>query len=741
MDSLLRESTLRYDGDTPSSSAFGDATNAGNPHDPVTLVIAMHNAIEHCEQRCLTSTALWLSELLLAASPALLKEAIYPLVPLEVLEGQSKTLAFFGKALFSNREFTRCYDSLKGAIPSSGSTAAASLAATGPRQHTTGRSVSSIRPCEWADEGSESQQQHEHSFLSGTPRHQLSFPQRGNTTTNQWRGPSRTAEDFAAPGGCSPVMSGPMPPPPPLRPSGHGIAPSSEPAFKSPLLCFLSLYALFMEGQQAKAVAPNSSRSIANANLRTLKLLLSSSLEYYGNDAYMLWLHGVVLRELGMKQEAAQQLLLAVRHNPYLWCAWQDLSTLMTRETQLADITVVLRGLLRPDTLLMYRMFAASVRSDLGLYHASGNDWESLLQSFPTSSFIKTNMGNVFYTRKDFEKARSVFEDVRHHDPYRLEGLDEYSNVLFVRGDRVALSVLAQQVFAIDPYRAESNCVVGNYYAIIGRHEKSLLYFRRAVNIDPKYLSAWTLMGHAYLEIKNTSAAVEAYRAAVEIDQRDYRAWYGLGQIYELLQMHHHALYYYWHTTTLRPTDPRMWTAVANCLEHDHRPNEAVVCLERAEAHEPSTGEYYSSLVRRIAEHHLNTNNRDRAIVYLEKLTNCDRRKREDLLFALPHLLDSHMQTIYMDLEIPSRSPSFDPNLQAGFARMGSNPQPPRASVENRRKNAAEKLDWCEHYVVALVEALPVGDTAQEAKLQQYVAQVQSDILFVRSFLSTQPTS
>jgi anaphase-promoting complex subunit 8 len=172
----------------------------------------------------------------------------------------------------------------------------------------------------------------------------------------------------------------------------------------------------------------------------------------------------------------------------------------------------------------------------------------------------------TFYGKRDFEKARQVFERIQQLNPYRLENLDTFSNILYVMECKAELSHLAHQCVKVDKFRSETCCIVGNYYSLKGQHEKSIIQFQRALKVNFRCLSAWTLMGHEYVEMHKTSAAVHCYRKAIEMNSADYRAWYGLGQTYEMLHLHQYALYYFRKAASLRPADARMWNAVGTCL-------------------------------------------------------------------------------------------------------------------------------------------------------------------------------
>ena len=52
------------------------------------------------------------------------------------------------------------------------------------------------------------------------------------------------------------------------------------------------------------------------------------------------------------------------------------------------------------------------------------------------------------------------------------QGMDMYSNILYVKEQFAALSHLAHRVAAADKYRPETCCIIGNYYSLKGQHEK-----------------------------------------------------------------------------------------------------------------------------------------------------------------------------------------------------------------------------------------------------------------------------
>ncbi|CAD2219224.1 anaphase-promoting complex subunit 8 [Angomonas deanei] len=499
-----------------------------------------------------------------------------------------------------------------------------------------------------------------------------------------------------------------------------------------------------VEGHKRQRESDHDPSTAEEANPTSVSSNVSNVLVH--KDPYLCWLLGVVLRDLGLKQEAASYLIAAVRRNPLLWCAWEDLATLVTRETQLREMEELLlqeqgeeeqegppRESVHQKFTFMIKLFLSQLRMSLGvvpevtpeaaaellrLYQVQDNDspnpkanhshdtmWEVLLTLFPRSNYILSQLaGYHYHHRKDLPLAEQLYAALHRRDPHYLECTPDYSNVLFMLSKQVELGDLAQRVYQVDPFRAESNFVVGNYYVFLGQHERSVLHFRRATVIQPTFVAAWTLLGHAYVETKNSAAAVEAYKTVVDIDPRDYRGWYNLGQIYELLQAYPHALYYYWHTTSLRPSDPRMWAAVANCLEQDGRHAESVACLERAELFDSPSSEVYAAITRRIATYYIDRRHFSRACVYLHKLIKSRSAGEDDLYFALPFLVQHYLLQGHRLAELPARSPSYDPMREVEDGQNNNNNDNSLGKGDPRLTQALEHIHTAQRYLETLSE-------------------------------------
>lgn len=74
---------------------------------------------------------------------------------------------------------------------------------------------------------------------------------------------------------------------------------------------------------------------------------------------------------------------------------------------------------------------------------------------------------------QDYYQAEIQFEAILKLDPYRIDDIDIFSNILYVTENRLRLSRLAHEFLALDKDRPEVCCLVGSW--IFGAEARSML--------------------------------------------------------------------------------------------------------------------------------------------------------------------------------------------------------------------------------------------------------------------------
>lgn len=291
----------------------------------------------------------------------------------------------------------------------------------------------------------------------------------------------------------------------------------------------------------------------------------------------------LISREKNETTQAVQLLTHVLSTFPLFWSAWIELARILADWEPGEAFAAV--GRIRPHWIKNFfvaSLLQESTRTQRNYEVYCYDVCFALLAFFQESSFVLTLLALLFQNLSDYENAYNFFAAVRSLDPCRMEHMDIFSNILYVRELDNELGQLAIAAFDTDKYIPETCCVLGNYYARVCEHEKAIRHFKRAIMLDPRFLEVYTLLGHEYLELKNLMSSIEAYNSAVQINPKDYRAWYGLGQAYELQGYPNFAIYYFLQALAANPRDPRMWNAVASCYNKNGRVAEATKCFEKA---------------------------------------------------------------------------------------------------------------------------------------------------------------
>lgn len=67
----------------------------------------------------------------------------------------------------------------------------------------------------------------------------------------------------------------------------------------------------------------------------------------------------------------------------------------------------------------------------------------------------------------EFGEAATYFQELQKHDPFRVEDIDIFSNILYVTEKRADLATLAQEYTKVDRARPEVCCLVGQYCLLV----------------------------------------------------------------------------------------------------------------------------------------------------------------------------------------------------------------------------------------------------------------------------------
>jgi len=419
---------------------------------------------------------------------------------------------------------------------------------------------------------------------------------------------------------------------------------------KSQIGLFMRSYSTYLTGERAMQQARIEAKDplkIATAKNTLVQSLFNSFRQIWTEnssylDGYNLFMFALLWKSLGNKEQARTFLIKSVHKTPLNWSAWLTLAELIENRKMLQELENDLPSHWSRQFFLAHITTSWTDTESMSKAH---DLLQSLSIKFQESTWVVAkSIRNQYMTRK-FTDAQSLCKDLLKQDPFRLDDMDIYSHILYVKESTSELSRLAHHAIQIDKYRAETCSIVGNYYSLKGSHEKAITYFNRALKLQPHNLEVLTLIGHEFVEMRNAAAALQAYRRVIDSDPGDYKAWYGLGQTYEILEMPSYAIYYFRKACEIQPYDYRMWNAVGKCYENLKLMNDAIESYKKAEVN----GDEQGLSVYNLGRLHQSTRNHHVAVKYFEKFVKFVRdsnkrslREKEHYHKALFYLGESH---------------------------------------------------------------------------------------------------
>ena len=328
---------------------------------------------------------------------------------------------------------------------------------------------------------------------------------------------------------------------------------NGNPRVKSSIGLFLAYYSLYMAGEKMKDQHIQESIVLNTPSLKTVKPNQSNlsnntsknpflneiykvlSFLYINNstimDGYLIYIFAIVSRDLikqngsnnnqsVLQTELYDQLLgpisnsntnsninsntnkkipevydlflESLRLEPGNWSCWLEL-TQYCIDTDINTPNIIDFQFLQinKEIEIMYLFFLGNILLEKQIGNESLNIYNYLLNIFTNSTYIITQISLTYYILRDYDQSQQIFENIRQIDSYRLDHIDTYSNILYVKELKIELSYLAHHLMKINRYSAECCCVVGNFYSLKGNlystFELSVLFNFDSFNFELLY--------------------------------------------------------------------------------------------------------------------------------------------------------------------------------------------------------------------------------------------------------------
>jgi anaphase-promoting complex subunit 3 len=198
------------------------------------------------------------------------------------------------------------------------------------------------------------------------------------------------------------------------------------------------------------------------------------------------------------------------------------------------------------------------------------------------SPWGRAERGRALAELGEHAAAAREFEAARRAAPWRLEGMEVFSTVLWHLKRETELALLAHALAAVEREAPETWVAAGNCFSLLKEHDAALRFFQRAIAVAPAFAYAHTLCGHEHVAVDDMDAAAACFRTALLHDPRHYQAWYGLGMIFYRTQRLPLADFHFGEALRLAPDNSALHTYRGMVASKQRDWERALEYLERA---------------------------------------------------------------------------------------------------------------------------------------------------------------
>jgi anaphase-promoting complex subunit 3 len=163
----------------------------------------------------------------------------------------------------------------------------------------------------------------------------------------------------------------------------------------------------------------------------------------------------------------------------------------------------------------------------------------------------------------DYQNADKYFLKYMEVEPWKLEGLEVYSTVLWHQKKEKELTSLVNHMNDINPNSAYTLIAKGNSFSFQKEHKIALKNFQSATKMNPTIAYPFTLCGHEHFANDDLEESLLSFRSAVRVDERHYNAWFGIGKVYYRQQKYDLAIEHFKKALKINPRSSVLYSYLA----------------------------------------------------------------------------------------------------------------------------------------------------------------------------------
>lgn len=145
-------------------------------------------------------------------------------------------------------------------------------------------------------------------------------------------------------------------------------------------------------------------------------------------------------------------------------------------------------------------------------------------------------IGHVYEQKKDFAKAKEIYERVLQRNPEHAKVLQQLGWLHHQQSGEADQELAVQWLtksLASDGSDAQSWYLLGRCFMVQRKYNRAYEAYQQAVYRDGRNPSFWCSIGVLYYQINQYRDALDAYSRAIRLNPYISEVWYDLGTLYE----------------------------------------------------------------------------------------------------------------------------------------------------------------------------------------------------------------
>lgn len=195
---------------------------------------------------------------------------------------------------------------------------------------------------------------------------------------------------------------------------------------------FLYLYSLYMAKEKKRLDnMTDKANLVESGHYRDLSDLMITLRNLYAKrklDGYCLYLYGVVLKKLDLKEMAVNIFVESINAVPTLWCSYLELIPLLSDKDEIYSVNI--------PNQWMKAIFLAHAHVELLLSDKGIELYNELQQSgFKNSTYIVAQIGKAFHNKRSKSIRYNKFQYFCHHNHFIVSQVlkKQLSNIKFYK--------------------------------------------------------------------------------------------------------------------------------------------------------------------------------------------------------------------------------------------------------------------------------------------------------------------